>query len=415
MKSHVLLILIAAVLMIVLGCDDENGPPTPSPSMELLDVPTALPSNVDVFHTYSVRVTGAVPDSILCEVTRPDGTPLESFSLYDDGSWRTFDSPSYASFTSGDIVAGNGTYTRKINGLLLADSVNGTYTFRFIARGLANMPEHHTIPVVVAYVEPCTIYEYQVVGLFEECFAPTTLRVWISTSEMDCVDTVQVLLIDHDSQTEMNSGQFWQTSDSVIWQYSLPPTFFRCYERTPDFHFLTFRAVTRFGMECSVTQTISYMQHLAVLSNSVLPDTAYRPVTSSDTNLIALTVDMEDCELQGATDFYGLEFESRRDPYDWGRAANFYLRNDGVEPDAVAGDNTYSSWLVILRSDSLFNNVYYFRFYAIEGFAPCIAHWDSSEYLLDSIRIIQPGAVASGVELNPVELGISVLNKPLNR
>lgn len=412
MFIRISLIVIGSMLFVFLGCDDENGPSTPPPSMELLDAPTALPSNANVFHTYSVRVTGAIPDSILCEVTRPDGTPMESFALYDDGSWRTFDAPAYASVTSGDVVAGNGTYTRQINGLLLAGGINGSYSFRFVAQGVSNMPAPRTLAVSLAEVNPCVISEYTEIAHFDECFAPTTLEVTISTSEMDRADTVQVWLMDHDNQTVMNVGSFLPTADPSVWHCTLDPTLFRCYDPILTFRFLQFRVVTRFGMECSVSQQITYQPHIPVLSNSTLPDTAYRGAAPGDSNIISFTVDMDDCELAGATNYYGLEFEARRDPNDWDRATDFYLRNDGVAPDAVAGDNTYSSWLVIKHDATLPNNMYYFRFYAIEGFAPCVARWDSSEYLLDSVRIIQPGAGALGSGLNSSELGIGAYQLP---
>ena len=258
------------------------------------------------------------------------------------------------------------------------------------------------------------ITDYTAVAHFDECFAPTTLEVTISTSEMDRADSVQVWLMDHDNQTVMNVGNFSPTADPALWQYTLGPTFFRCYDPILTFRFLEFRAVTHFGMECSVAQQMTYQPHLPVLSNSTLPDTAYRPMNYGDSTLITVTVDMDDCELAGATDYYGLRFDATRDTNNWPSVnpPNFFLRNDGVEPDAISGDNTYSSWLVITRSDTLTNNLYYFRFYAIEGFAPCVARWDSSEYLLDSVRIIQPGAFTAGIGLNPSELGIGVLNLP---
>jgi len=412
MFIRISLIVIGLTLFVFSGCDDENGPSTPQPSMELLEAPAALPSNADVFHTYAVRVNNATPDSILCEVTRPDGTPLASFGLYDDGSWRTFDAPAYASVTSGDVVAGNGTYTRRINGQLLAGGINGSYSFRFVAQGAGNMPGPVTLSVSVAEVSPCLISEYTEVGHFDECFAPMTLEVTMTASDMDRADSVQVWLMDHDNQTIMNVGEFSPTADPALWRYTLDPTFFRCYDPILTFRFLQFRVVTLFGMECSVTQQITYQPHLAVLSNSTLPDTAYRGASPGDSNIISFTVDMDDCELAGATNYYGLEFQARRDPNDWGRASDFYLRDDGVAPDAIAGDNTYSSWLVIKYDSVLTNNMYYFRFYAIEGFAPCVARWDSSEYLLDSVRIIQPGVVALGNDLNPSELGIGVYQLP---
>ncbi|MDD5088768.1 MAG: hypothetical protein PHI18_08220, partial [bacterium] len=211
MKSRVLLMLVAALLMFVLGCDDENVQVEDFPwgRLEVLERPTAIAANVDQWYVFRVRVAeSGAPPSIACFVYRPgvDPNDFEIFRLYDDGGQTFITEPPYADTTSGDVVAANGTYTARINGQTFAQGITGIYAFDWeLTFGGASFE----IPVENA--EPCLISEYTEVAHFAECFAPTTLEVTISTSDMDRTDTVEVWLMDSDNQTVMNVGQFSPT------------------------------------------------------------------------------------------------------------------------------------------------------------------------------------------------------------
>jgi hypothetical protein len=105
---------------------------------------------------------------------------------------------------------------------------------------------------------------------------------------------------------------------------------------------------------------------------------------------------------------YGLLFDrSRDDTLNWSTHPDFFLRDDGLARDAIAGDGRYTVGLTITRSDTLLNNLYYFRFYAIECAPPNLP----SAYLLDSMRVIQsPGggavlATGDGFEMGTANEG----------
>ncbi|MFZ5432733.1 MAG: hypothetical protein ACOZB3_03065 [Calditrichota bacterium] len=397
---HFLLIIVLAIIVsgVFIGCDDEESKPVVS-TMEIVEAPTAIPANTSQFFTYIVQVNGAVPDCVICEVTPNNGTLASSFVLYDDGGQHLLPAHPYADTLSGDIQARNGKYTRRINSKALADSSNVSFTFHFVAVGGENLPPAQDIAVNAMIVEPCVMTEYPMdtVWTFEQCFDPIVLEVHASASENDEVtQVIGEVWYDYMLMRGVVTEFEFTHESGDRWTYTLTPRLFRNIDNWEsvfgnDNFWFEWTAFTRFGMTCGGHQgKIEYVNHLPVLSNSTLPDTAYRPTTPGDSNLIVVTVDMDDCELEGATDFYGLEFETRREDLPtWSRASNFFLRNDGIEPDAVAGDDTYSSWLVITHSTTNLNNLYYFRFYAIDG---NIAFNDTSEFLLDSIRIIQPGA-----------------------
>jgi hypothetical protein len=63
---------------------------------------------------------------------------------------------------------------------------------------------------------------------------------------------------------------------------------------------------------------------------------------------------------------------------------------------------------VIKPDSTLTNNMYYFRFYAVE----CAAPQDTSAFLLDSIRIIQSSGLLTNIENERIPAGshFAILN-----
>ena len=102
-------------------------------------------------------------------------------------------------------------------------------------------------------------------------------------------------------------------------------------------------------------------------------------------------MNIQDCQLDGEQFYNSLKFDVRReDTTGWTRSDSFFLRDDGVPPDALPGNGVYTVGLTFSHNTTVPPNIiYYFRFYAIE----CAAPNDTSEYLLDSVRVIQPGAI----------------------
>jgi hypothetical protein len=134
-----------------------------------------------------------------------------------------------------------------------------------------------------------------------------------------------------------------------------------------------------------------------------MPDTTYRPAEAGVVDTITVTVDFSDCELAGEIHYYGLLFDrSRDDTLNWSTHPDFFLRDDGLARDAIAGDGRYTVGLTITRSDTLLNNLYYFRFYAVECAPPDL----QSAYLLDRMRVIQTsGGVAASARSDDFGMG----------
>lgn len=393
-----LVLLIASVF--AWGCDDDGGdPPLPTISIQLLSAPTALLAEVDSFYTYTARITGENVSSVWCRITAPDGRRSPGFELRDDGGTTVLSDTAFASVYSGDIAAGNGTYTRLLNAAELADGLTGTYQFQFVAYVGTGEAASQILSVQIENPTTCEIVSWPSNTTFAECFDPFPMEVRVDKDAADRVDSVWVKLEQENvANPFVNVVHFAPFSGDTIWRAAFDPTAFQCAESTPaasySLHYMT---KTLFGLTDTQTVAVaSFTNHLPVLSNSILPDTVYRPTLPDRVDTIRVTVDMDDCELAGELYYYGIRFDRARDNGAWSTHESFFLRDDGVAWDQIAGDGTFTIALTINRVDTLPNNMYYFRFYAVE----CAAPFDTSTYWLDSMRVIQPsgggGSIVGG-------------------
>lgn len=388
--------LLLAVAALVWGCPDDPQPPEPVRSFRVVEAPEFMLANIDSSYRFIVQVEGegAAADSIQCNVYLPNGQLSSSFALLDDGGLFPVWGPEYAGTQSFDIVPNDLRFTRKINGRILANGVTGAYRLEFLPRGNF-APQPVELTVHVEAIQECLIRTATDVNALAECFAEFDVRATVIADAPDVVDSVMFQILDGgDVMAELELAR---VSGDTLWGASIAPPFLRCVPTGGNYSY-AYVAKSRFGLSCAYSDdTLAIFNQLPILSNSTLPDTIYRPVAMGDTDTVIVTVDLEDCELAGATDFYGLQFESRREDLpDWGRASDFYLRDDGVTPDIVAGNGVYTVGLTFVRNDARPNSVYYFRYYAIEGFLAGCVPFDTSGYLLDSVRVIQPGVVAGG-------------------
>lgn len=415
-----LLILACAALLagVFGGCDDkDNGEKEPDDivGMSALTWPRALLADRDSFYVYTIRVTGMVADSVYCEIIAPDSlTPFTGFALLDDGNSISVNQPSYASPTSGDIAANNGTFTRSVNGHLLANGVTGTYRFSFLAMKNGTEVTRIGTSVRIANVQACEIVQQPTVTDFTECFSPITMEIRIARDSADHVDSVRVELLQTGASNPFRSGlDFQPFAADTVWRAVFDPTMFSCAASTPLANYqLIYSAKTRFGMFAEQTVNVaSFVNHPPVLHNSLLPDTVYRPLSPTQTDTIPVTVDLNDCELTGETHFYGIRFDRARDDTShWSYDPLYYLRDDGLAGDAAAGDGRFTIALTITRNDTLPNNMYYFRFYAVE----CAPPHEISAFLLDSMRVIQ--RISGAIGSRPVtDFGMGIVNEGILR
>ena len=401
-KQYLPLVLALAAALVFYSCDEDNPPPPPTANMTILDAPDALLANVDTCYLYRVRLEATVADSVTVEVRDPDNQLHSTFALYDDGGTGS-DFPDYTCAGSGDIIPNDVIYSRRINGSLLAEGVTGEYRFTFRAPNVTEQVR----TMQVLNVEECVITADPLISFIPVCFSPSGMGAHVTRTDGDIVDSVRVYLYDMSDGSDLAEAILSPIADDTLWGTTLTPNFLRC---TPSGSNYAWRyyAKTRFGMECTaILASVTVTNSLPVLSDLLMPDTIYRPIAPGDFDTSYVTVHMTDCELAGDTSFAGLFFDvSRDDTLHWppSPAENFFLRDHGRDGDAVAGDQIYTVGLLTDTNYTYTNNVYYFRFYAMEGWIVgggdppwiCSETFAQSDYVYDSVRVIQPGAVAQG-------------------
>lgn len=396
MKKSSLFALLA--MLFTLSCDSDDPPPPPDPAISVVSAPEFLACNLDSMYLYKIRVENLDADSVVCIVTKPDNS-AESFALFDDANTEEVDGPEWASITSHDQVGNNGVFTRGVRSDWLCDDGAGDYIFHFESRGGGSPLALPDVSVRLAAVTPCLITDVSDVNSLAECFDPITLTAQVLAGQEDQVDSVWLSLLQE--QTIL-----WQenlSENGSQWEMTVEPTLFRCVP-TGSSYSLLYSAFTRYGFVCEERiENVSFTNSAPVLSNVQMPDTIYRPVTPGDCDTVVVTLDFSDCELDGHPFYYGTQFCVRREDaeQDSCNSSAFFLRDDGVEPDAAAGDGTMTVGLSFCQSDQSLNNLYYFKFFAVD----CADH-DTSNTLLDSVRVIQPGGLSNSS--NP--LGSSVFN-----
>jgi hypothetical protein len=402
-KAGTIFLLCALGILMLAGCkqstDSSSGPGAVTP--RLLEGTIYLPANVAAWYTYRIQIPDSryYPDSIVCEVQAPGGAALPGFAMYDDGGVQALSGPAYASATSTDIAAHDGQYTRQLNSALLADSTTGSYRFHFVFYGGGasySMANDGNLEVSLQNAGPCLIRDYPSDSLFAECFAPDTLVVKVTPTEADRVDTLRFGL--YDGTTVVTEADFAAAAGDTVWTLELTPAFFGCLPSAEHAYHFEYTAHTLFGQSCTASGSVaSFVNSHPTLSDPVMADTAYRGALPGDSNLAVATVRLRDCELTGSTTFFGLgdfpgvKFDAHRAETDWRHDPTFFLRDDGISPDAEPGDGIYSTWLNLKYDSVLVDNMYYFRYYAID----CAWPSDTSAYLFDSVRVIQPAPGAA--------------------
>jgi hypothetical protein len=387
-------LLLSGLMIWMISCkeDEPMDHPPATITLELLDGPTALLANADTMYTYRVRLASGTADRIECRIMSPSGAQDSVFNLYDDGNSLVLTAPSYASATSGDLVAGNGIFTRRINGRLLTGGITGWYTFIFSGVGQAQS-EPESLRVDLENVLQCTIASVPPDQSFKKCFPPQTLSLTVIPDSVDHLDSVTVTLMDGD--TIKNVAGFFPSSDDTVFSMTVTPEFFRCTGTGSNYrsnYTLRYDARTRFGFTCWQEVTnVSFINDLPVLSDPTGPDTIWRPTDPTVVDSSVFTVRVHDCD--GLYPLFGrVRFDVSVDDTihwsDWSQNQNFYLRDDGLAGDADSADGRYSVTLTIDTSLAFHNNEYYFRFYAVE----CAPPYEFSAYVYDSIRVIERGA-----------------------
>ncbi|MBU1638398.1 hypothetical protein KKC97_12105 [bacterium] len=414
-KFFLYYLTVTALLFWSFGCDEDDPVETPPPTgLEILEVPLTLLANIDSIYTIRVRVAdeGVDPDYVLCTVSGPSGSNPGTFNLYDDGSLNELEAHPYAQSPSGDIVPNNDTYTRDVNSRLLTNEIAGEYTFSFSVPGQSDPIYTKSETVLAADIEDCILTHITEINGLIGCFDPVDLTPLIEVTEPDSViDVYGVLLLDGVSIDTLNfiSEEVFPALDTPYWISTILPNSFPC-AGTDDNYSLRYEVSTRFGMNCSATTAdFSILNDdQTILNFRGLPDTLYRPTAVGDTDTVAVTLDLEDCNLEGIQTFNGVRFDVKRDTIDWYHEDKYRLNDEGVSGDSIAGDGTYSVGLTFNRSDTYLDNLYIFRYYSVD----CAPPYEQTDYLYDTVRVIQPLAEADGLIPASDELGFEVITAP---
>jgi hypothetical protein len=391
--------IVAMLLFIVwIGAGCKKTPSNETsvvPEVVGLDLPVNVAANQDSFYLFRAQAAeGLAFDSAVCSVYSSNRALIATFALFDDGGFVSLWGPAYASTYSGDVVPHNGTFTRRVNVRLMLGSTAGNYSLSFIPYSGSNAGNSTTYDLFAQNVEACVISSTPLPDAFGECFGPIGVTVRVSKSEPDFVDTVRAVFGPVDNP--LASQDLTASSGDTTWTMQFAPTFFRCAPTDPAGFPITYIVKTRFGMTCryEASAATHYVNSRPTLDNCTLPDTLYRPASATDTTRFVVKVLLQDCEYLATRDFdsYSVHYDvSRDDTLHWS-APNpaFVLFDNSVAPDGHPFDGVWAGGLSLTKSETLLNNTYYFRYYATDCAQPAA----TSLYLLDSVRVIQPSALA---------------------
>ncbi|MBK6911060.1 MAG: hypothetical protein IPH10_09070 [bacterium] len=387
-------LLLLLFLLCFAACDgDDPQIVEPVPTIQAVSMPTDLLCNDDSVYVFSMRVAN-IPGvtHVECTITGPSGGNSYTMLLMDDGGSAALAGPDFASTTSLDIVPNNGTFTRGLRADLLCLHDQGVYRFDFFTRGGDRTVSIENVDIELRQLSVCLMsgIDTAAASSFPACFEPRDLSVTITQPQGIAIDSVRAAILDGDT---LYVGVDMQPGSGDNWSVDLAPRLFGVTPAGSDYT-LRMSAFTRFGLTCVAEIPDVYIDNaLPVVSNLQLPDTLYRPVSTGDIDTIEFYISYEDCELATWSQTNAVWFDVRREDLEWPPQtfADFFLRNDGVAPDLAVGDNIASAFLQVPNRPDLPNYLYYFRFYSIDP-----ASGDSTDYLLDSTRIIQPGALNDG-------------------
>lgn len=358
--------------------------PPPLPVLTIEDIPEALPALFDLFVPIVIKVEHALwwrIDSVACEMSDPGGQPYLNFHLYDDGSALDhLPESDFLSLRSGDNVPGDGRFTRQVNARNFEGEF-GTYLFRFqTPDSLGGAEDSVEIrPVEVPYFMDVI----PMVTHFPVGFEPLEFQANIHKDMVvDRIDSVYLEI--RRASSTLRRIHFTPSSGDTVWSLMLSPSDFWAIP-TGDSYEFRFMLWDRFGLSDDTSQQdITIENGPPIVFNSTLPDTIWRPRPGEPIVTTFVTVQADDPE--SLLDIAEVLFDVHREGLPWGHTPDFYLCDEGDNcefGDEVAGDGIYSVTLATDSSATLKDNLYYFRFYAIDK-----TH-QQSEYLEDSVRVIE--------------------------
>jgi len=389
------LVLILLGCLIVLGCSskDDNpiGTPPGIPSVQWVSKLPNLVFESSNYYLIQAEVAGinlSSVDSVVVSINEMGGSSVNNFRLYDDASaYQLNDDLAFCESHSGDLVAGNGIYTRLVNSKFAPNQ--GSYIF-----GLSVWVANSSTPSITDTIMVDTSQPPQISGLvlpdtLTSGFSPFQLSIQAFDPDPPASDSVVAVEMKFYSAAGLMLGSPYNLLKLGNANYGLT--------LTPDFsaghasglYTFGFRAFDTFDIISDSLGKAVYLENLAPsLTNPAFPDTVSRPDPGFVLQVL-LTIHATDD--QTAADIDSVFMFSRKpdgtmangglpipmldnglpfDPLHW---------NEGYLGDQTALDGIYSTTAVLFDTSQI--GTYTFTFQASD-FADNI-----SEAAIDSMMV----------------------------
>jgi len=370
------------------GCDNsEDVNPSPVSSLEGMQISSFDLPDLWVYGSSSFRKITAtlelseeLKDAVL-EQTLPRPRLLVQVESLNDGSTTTLElqddgsaanlsiSAGFSDSLSGDLIPGDYTYTLRVNSLFATEE--GEYTVTLLAAqdeegtgsfddllALASS-ETATRSLSVAINRP-PVLDGPGSSLPDSLyagFASQTLTLIVSDPDVEGGDAVESVILNLIRNETTLRSHILTDLGGDVWNLAIDSSFAAGIS-TGDLVF-SFTASDRFGESSTPFDSTIWVENTApTLSNAVAPDTVYAPANGSHDYVMSVDV----TDLQGAGDVVTV-FYTVLDPSDtlW-ESPGFILADNGIDPDDVAGDGTWTAGISVSSDVSNFGE-YTFTFY----------------------------------------------------
>ncbi|NQS97885.1 MAG: hypothetical protein HQ591_05480 [candidate division Zixibacteria bacterium] len=180
----VLTIVALCAVIIILACSDEGEgivEVIEPPQLESISLPDKMALGSEYMHIFQAVLSGDFSEvEVKCSLMDDENYTLDIFSLLDDaGAFQITGEPEFASPTSGDVVAGDGIFTRKVNALFT--NVEGLYTAYFtVTAADSDTIAVEDYGIQVYFNQPPELSQPNLPPLLESGFSPFNLEISVS-------------------------------------------------------------------------------------------------------------------------------------------------------------------------------------------------------------------------------------------
>ena len=183
-KNYITILALCLMCLLLFSCSEDEGEITealPPPQLESIDLPSKMALNSDYFHYFQAGITGDLAGiAVTCIMLDSLDSEIGEFTLRDDaGAFEILDEPDFASVFSGDVVAGDGIFTRKVNSLFT--DYEGYFSARFIVTACdSDMIFQDEYPLEVYENQPPQLYTPNLPSILVSGFEPFNLEIEVT-------------------------------------------------------------------------------------------------------------------------------------------------------------------------------------------------------------------------------------------